>query len=213
MNGGSLPMLGGHGLRPGLQNAGVKKALTPFHARVSSGETGFTLIEVMVALIVLVMGVLGAAAMTLNAVRDNKQSSLRSQASAFAYEMSDIMRSNRNPGLDVTVTEPIFTTGSPAASASCWTTGCTLPQSAANDYYEWLQKLQSPTSGLPNATAVICRDKTLLTSPTMACDNNANSPLVVKIRWDEKQSVARGQQTTTNAVTTQVLAVPIQPFN
>lgn len=171
---------------------------------------GFTLIEVMVALIVLVLGVLGAAAMTLNAIRDSKQSSLRSVASALAYEMGDLMRANRYGTLTPPpYQEAVFTAAPPSGPiATCWTTGCSVSDMAKNDYYEWSQKLVS-TNGLPNGAAVICHDAGLANYPT--CDNSATAPLVVKLRWDEKNNNARGAVSAT-AVTTRYMNVVIQPY-
>lgn len=57
--------------------------------------TGFTLIEVLVALFVLAIGVMGAAAMQLNALKFNQTASMRSQATLLAYEIGDSMRANR----------------------------------------------------------------------------------------------------------------------
>ncbi len=183
----------------------------PRRARAASREAGFTLIEVLVALIVLVLGVLGAAAMTLTSLRDGKQSGLRSQAAALAYEIGDIMRANRIVSTAVpNPAEAIFTGTPPTGGVgTCWTTGCIPSDMATNDYYEWLQKLQGP-NGLPNGQAVICHDATMLTT-FPACDNSANAPLVVKLRWDEKNNNARGA-TATTAVTPQLLVVTVQPF-
>ena len=182
-------------------NVGVKKSPLLLSARRSAG---FTLIEVMVALIVLVLGVLGAAAMTLNAIRDSKQSSLRSQASALAYEMGDLMRAN--PGQ-----ETVFTGAAPSAVSTCWSIGCTPNDMAKNDYYEWRAKLTG-TNGLPNGDAVICRDATKLDDVFYpACDNSPTAPLVVKLRWDEKNNNARGAVTPV-AITSRFMAVPIQPY-
>ena len=214
MNGGSVPMLGKRGRTPAPQNARVKKSGQPSSmptrpiARTPQQQRGFTLIEVMVALIVLVLGVLGAAAMTLTALRDNKQSGLRSQASAYAYEVSDLMRmAGSAPGQ-----EAIFTSGTaPASVATCWSTGCSLADMAKNKYYEWRTKL---TGTMPNADAKICRDVANLTSNAAgyaSCDGLGTSPLVVKIRWDEKSNNARDASSPT-AVVTAYLVVPIKPY-
>ena len=172
-------------------------------------QGGFTLIEVMVALIVLVLGVLGAAAMTLTAIRDSRQSGLRSTASALAYEISDLMRAN--PGQ-----EAIFKASTSAPVATCWTTGCVYAsgEMASNDLYEWRQKLRGP-NGLPNGDAVICRDSTKLADSFYpACDNNPASPLVVKLKWDEKNNNARdaASRGTVQAVTTRYMVVTLQPY-
>lgn len=165
----------------------------------------------MVALIVLVLGVLGAAAMTLTALRDSKQSALRSQASALAFELAELMRMSPDQ-------EAVFTGAVPASVGTCWTaTGCAPIDMARNNYYEWDAKLRGST-GLPGAAAKICRDVTNLTSDASgfaSCDNLATSPLVVKLRWDEKANVSRFAANATIAaapVTQAYLVVPIQPF-
>ena len=188
------------------------------HRRTARVDAGFTLIEVMVALIVLVLGVLGSAAMTLAAIRDGKQSGLRSQASALAYEVSDLMRANRSTSqlpVDLAAREAVFTSAAPSSGVSaCWIGGCTPTEMAQNDYYEWHQKLTG-ANGLPNGQAVICRDATQLSS-FPGCDNDVTAPLVVKLRWDEKNNNARDAAVTTNAaptaVTVRTMAVAIEPY-
>jgi type IV pilus assembly protein PilV len=60
-----------------------------------SGQRGVTLIEVLVAVLVTATGVLGAAAMQLNAVKFNQISTTRSTAVFLANDISDRMRANR----------------------------------------------------------------------------------------------------------------------
>jgi type IV pilus assembly protein PilV len=251
MNGGWPPMLGDPWSKRERQNACVKKSL-PFRSPVRSVRAplpsravpalpraarlgvlrtarpmahraaGFTLIEVMVALIVLVLGVLGAAAMTMASLKDSKQSGLREQATALAYEMSDIMRANppqyapyippAAPVLQID-TETDFR-GPPVIQGSCYTTGCGRDFNAQNDLAVWYAKLTGP-GGLPGGAYRICRDATNLTlnaAGFTTCDNLATSPLVIKLSWTEVTNVARGQATTTGAATTQYLMVVIQPF-
>ena len=219
MNGGVLPILGEHGGIAAAENADVKKSGNPSPvapSRANRAQRGFTLIEVMVALIVLVLGVLGAAAMTLTALKDNKQSGLRSQASALAYEVSDLMRMSGPGPMPGSPYEAIYTSSTPAAVASCWTTGCSLSDMAKNNYFEWRQKLNASTTGgvLPNGDAKICRDVANLASTAAGyatCDGLATSPLVVKMKWDEKSNNARDASSPT-AVTTAYLVVPIKPY-
>lgn len=61
---------------------------------------GYSLIEVLVALVVLSVGLLGLAALQQNAVRFNHDAYLRSQATVLAYDMADRMRGNRRAALD-----------------------------------------------------------------------------------------------------------------
>jgi type IV pilus assembly protein PilV len=58
-------------------------------------QRGFTLIEAMVALIVLSVGLLGIAAMYVETLRANRTSLFRTQAVNFASDVADRMRANR----------------------------------------------------------------------------------------------------------------------
>ncbi|GAA4104443.1 type IVa pilus pseudopilin TppB [Zhongshania borealis] len=67
--------------------------LKPKHA------AGFSLIEVLVALLVTAVGVMGTVATHLNTIKFNKTSEVRSHATMLAYEITDRMRANRNAAL------------------------------------------------------------------------------------------------------------------
>ncbi len=56
---------------------------------------GFTLVEVLVALLALSIGLLGVAGLQLNGLRANQSSAWRSQATYLAYDILDRMRANR----------------------------------------------------------------------------------------------------------------------
>ncbi len=57
-------------------------------------QAGMTLIEVMVSVLILAIGLLGAAAIQLNALRYTDSSKMTSQASFIAYDMMDRIRAN-----------------------------------------------------------------------------------------------------------------------
>lgn len=57
-------------------------------------QAGLTLIEVLVALLIMCIGLLGAAALQVNALKYTDSSSLSSQASFIAYDMMDRIRAN-----------------------------------------------------------------------------------------------------------------------
>ncbi|WP_426204546.1 type IV pilus modification protein PilV [Pseudomonas sp. TWP3-1] len=69
-----------------------------------SAQEGMTLIEVLVALLILTVGMLGAAAVQLNALKYTDSSRMTSQASFIAYDMMDRIRANS--GADYTGTPP-----------------------------------------------------------------------------------------------------------
>lgn len=57
-------------------------------------QTGVSLIEVLVSLVILSVGLLGAAALQMNALKFTGSSTLSSQASFIAYDMMDRIRAN-----------------------------------------------------------------------------------------------------------------------
>lgn len=66
----------------------------PFHTAPARAQCGFSLIEVLVALLLVALGVLGAAALQLNALRFTQDSAYRVQASLLATDLLERMRAN-----------------------------------------------------------------------------------------------------------------------
>ena len=71
-----------------------------FDGRASVG--GFTLIEVMVAVLVLGIGLLGFALLQTTSVRFAQSANQRTQATNLAYDLLDQMRSNRVQAVEYT---------------------------------------------------------------------------------------------------------------
>ncbi len=65
-----------------------------------SRHRGFTLIEIMVAVVVLAIGLLGLAGLQATSLRFNNSAYHRSQATNLAYDMADRMRVNRQAALN-----------------------------------------------------------------------------------------------------------------
>lgn len=63
-------------------------------------QGGMTLIEVLVALLVLSIGLLGVAGLQWQALRSNHGAHLRSQATILAHDIADRMRANRTEAED-----------------------------------------------------------------------------------------------------------------
>lgn len=67
--------------------------------KVPARQRGVTLVEVMVAVLVAAIGVLGAAAMQLNALKYTDSSRMTSQASFIVYDIIDRIRANATDGV------------------------------------------------------------------------------------------------------------------
>lgn len=58
-------------------------------------QSGFTLLEVLVAILVLSIGLLGLAGLMASSIRNNHSAQQRTQATWLAYDVIDRMRVNR----------------------------------------------------------------------------------------------------------------------
>ncbi|MCB1791020.1 MAG: type IV pilus modification protein PilV [Gammaproteobacteria bacterium] len=67
------------------------------NSSIRRGQRGFTLLEVLVALIVLSIGLLGLSGLQTTGLRNNHSAFLRSQATLVIGDIIDRMRANR-PG-------------------------------------------------------------------------------------------------------------------
>lgn len=66
--------------------------------KLHSRQTGVTLLEALITVIVISIGLLGLAALQGRALQENQGAYLRSQGSILAYDILDRMRANREAG-------------------------------------------------------------------------------------------------------------------
>ncbi|MGA9851434.1 MAG: type IV pilus modification protein PilV [Gammaproteobacteria bacterium] len=111
---------------------------------------GFSLLEVLIALVILSVGLLGIAALTSTSLKSNDSAYMRTQATALAYSIIDRMRANQTEAINGDYNIAI---GTPAPGSSTACTGgganCSSPALAAFDLAQWKLALASPTNGLP----------------------------------------------------------------
>ena len=113
-------------------------------------QNGFTLFEVLIAIVILAVGLLGVASLQTNGVRSNHSAYLRSQATVLAYEIIDKMRANRDrdkdklDGLSSYITDFDNTISSPP---DCRSSSCGEADMIASDLAEWKSSLQTLPSG------------------------------------------------------------------
>ncbi len=110
---------------------------------------GFSLIEVLVAIVVFSIGLLGVAATMAVSVRSTNTASLRTQATFLAESLADIMRA-----YDVAMWADSFdgTYDGSATVADCVGVSCTEAQVAARDAAAWGQTMAAT---LPNGRATV----------------------------------------------------------
>lgn len=103
---------------------------------------GFTLIEVLVAVVVLAIGLLGIAAMQRVSLKANRAALHRSYATFYAYDIVDSMRANRAAAVEADAYDIEF--GSPAAAGTV----------AGSDLLGWKTALATDLPGGDGAIAV-----------------------------------------------------------
>lgn len=96
-------------------------------------QAAFTLLEVLVAMIVLSIGLLGLSGLQTSSLRSNHSAFLRSQATTLTMDIMDRMRANR----DGAIAGSYNINASATTSSSGCTSTCTTGQVAQNDLHEW----------------------------------------------------------------------------
>jgi type IV pilus assembly protein PilV len=111
-------------------------------------QSGFSLVEVLVTVVISTIGILGMASIQLTSLKSSHHSFFHTQASLLSYEIIDDMRANRNAAVnndyDTTLTSPADISD-PGDDASI----------ADKEKYKWYRKMATI---LPKAKASIVCD-------------------------------------------------------
>jgi type IV pilus assembly protein PilV len=137
----------------------------PLRARAA----GFTLIEALIALLVLSIGLLGVAAMQLASLQANNGAFQRTQATFLAQDIADRMRANRRAALDGEY-DFDFGDAAPVAPATI----------AEDDIVAWRDRLAATLPAGASGADGDRPDASIQTDP-------ATSTVTVSIRWDDSK--------------------------
>jgi type IV pilus assembly protein PilV len=107
---------------------------------------GFSLIEVLVALVVMSIGMLGIAALYIESVKSSRAAVLRTQAISFTFDMADRIRANRLAGARYRLA---FGAAPPAARGCVDGNNCTNLDLADDDINRWVNAVRAPGTGMP----------------------------------------------------------------
>lgn len=149
---------------------------------------GSTLLEILIAVLVLALGILGGVGLQLNAARARHQSVLLSHATQLAASLAERMRAN--PGQFSTYLTLDFdaaATPLPAApSPLCLGDACDAAQLARTDLYD---VSVTASQHLPGGRLRVCRDAGLWSGGQLRwdCVGGATAPVVVKVGWRGKR--------------------------
>lgn len=141
---------------------------------------GFTIVEVLVAMIILAVGTLGLGMMQMTSVRTTQGGYMRSQATILGYDMIDSMRTN-SPGTGNGNYNILLADATPVA-VNCYgvDADCTTAQSARADVVRWRTMLANHLStGNGQITTV---------------DLGTRTRVTVTISWLDPYSVQNGAE-------------------
>lgn len=137
-------------------------------------QRGMTLIEVLVSVLILAIGLLGAAAIQLNALRYTDSATLSSQASFIAYDMMDRIRANVDGNATANGSTDVLALYNLPSAGSAPTGN----QASARD--QDLADFRANIEGLPSGTGSI--------------NVKPNRFVTVTVGWDDTRAAAASAQ-------------------
>ena len=132
-------------------------------------QRGVSLIESMIALLVISIGLLGIASLQITAMKLNTSALRQSQSVWIAYDIADRIRANHS---QFAAYNNIDTNNT--YTQDCMTSACTPAQIITSDAQDWASQIQNLPAG-----------RGLITSP-------AASQLLIKVMWDGEGTGATG---------------------
>lgn len=133
---------------------------------------GFTLIEVLVAVLVLSIGLLGIASLQATSLRNNNDASMQTRASYIASDMADRLRANSSVANSYAGNYAAAPSG--PDNGRCIPVTCAPAEMVLNDVAEWNTQLDSLPAGQGTITAL------------------AGGLFSITVRWDEARNGANG---------------------
>jgi len=166
----------------------MHKFTQPLQPICSLKNSGFSLIEVLISILVLSFGIFGAMKMQLHSIQTSQQSNFYSTAMELASDIAEKMRSNQTTSTHYFNVNYQSSKDPSDSSETCHDVDCSSDQLANAAISEWIEQTKTL---LPNARAVICRDSAPWNSSTnsltwdcASADNNAS--VVIKLGWAEQ---------------------------
>ena len=150
-------------------------------------QQGVTLLETLIAILVLSFGMLGMLGVIINSLKLTTSSNYRTIAAQYAYSMADIVRGT--PALLASYAAPTVNNKSENCLKS---TGCSSAQLVSTQLDLWQRNL---AQSLPSGVGTVCRDSTPSNGGNLTdwkCDGAG--AYIVKVCWDETRVAVTGGQ-------------------
>ncbi len=132
-------------------------------------QKGATLLEVLVAVLVLSIGLLGIAGLQVISMKYTSSAYQRAQATQLAYDVIDRMRTNRDEAEKYGSGYVVALGGSYSVSTTCEAASCNPTAMATYDIANWKVALAATLPSGDGSVSV----------------NTATKMVTVNIRWDD----------------------------
>jgi len=141
---------------------------------VTRRQRGDTMIEVLVTVIIIAVGVLGAAALQVTTLKNLSSSHSASVAAIVAQDFSERMRANPTAAL---ANDYVHDSAPSTSGTDCVTSACATAKELADyDMETWWAQV---TAVLPSGSGEVTR-------------NAGTNIFVLTVRWDEDRSGSEG---------------------
>lgn len=145
-------------------------------------QSGVTILEMLIAILVLSFGLLGMLGLILNGLKMTSSSQYRTIAAQQIAAMAEVV--NANPGIVGSYAPPANTlTANCLSSIGCGDTGTI----AGTEYSLWLTDVARL---LPSGVGTVCLDSTPADGNSSAFACAGSGRLTIKVCWNESRRVA-----------------------
>lgn len=151
-------------------------------------STGFTLLEVMIAMVIFSIGLLGLAGIQGVSLKNNHSAYTRTVTMQLAYNMADVLRASTDEEGQVSSNfDAVTSTISNNAPTSCiqkngsGAPNCTESDLATFEIYHWQKRIEDT---LPSGLGTITKNDEIYT---------------ITIMWDEERTGATGEACSDNS--------------
>lgn len=134
-------------------------------------QSGISMVEALVALVVLSVGLLGIAGLYVSSLRTGRTALIRTQAVTLVGDMADRIRANGRAGLAYDTAEYA---GAPEAQGCVVDANCTAEELAEDDLAGWIDTV---SVALPSATPTV--------TFTAAAGAGRPDQFTIDVQWQE----------------------------
>lgn len=155
-------------------------------------HSGYTLIEVLVALVIVSVGLLGMAGLQITALKQNQNAYLRSQAMIAAADIVDRMRANTAAVSDGDYFGNGVAYDGSSADTACENASCSSSQMATYDLNNWKYYIQQEIASgggcvtrVAEARPGFQEDSVSDAEAFCTSSNDTTLPVVVYLWWSD----------------------------